>query len=183
MVKQSRRNLRPSVYFTRSLRDSHRIVTKALKDVRMDIDALHSALLSFTLLSGKLRLAREKLPVTERTRSDFVQFLNELEPDLRMATALLAGELGFAICRCCWPPEVLATDLEGHVRSLAPVEKKSRSNMSASARRISAGAQPPAKPGVAKKRVNGSSSTAVTVRRNGRDRRSRRSVRPPGLAD
>jgi hypothetical protein len=143
----------------------------------MDIDALHSALLSFTLLSGKLRLLREKLPVTERTRSGFVQFLNELEPDLRIATALLAGELGFAVCRCCWPPEVLATDLEGHVRCLAPVEKKSGNNMSASARRISAGPQPSAKPGVSKKQVNGSSSTAVAVRPNGRDRGS------PGLVD
>jgi hypothetical protein len=129
----------------------------------MDIDALHSALLSFTLLFGKLRLAREKLPATERTRSDFGQFLNEFERDLRIATATLAGELGFALCRCCWPPEVLATDLEGHVRCLGLVEKKSGSNMSASARRFSPGERPSAKPGVSKKRLNGSSPTAVAV--------------------
>jgi hypothetical protein len=98
----------------------------------MDIDALHSALLSFTLLSEKLRLAREKFPVKERARSDFEQLLNGLEADLKVATAVFAGELGFAVCRCCWPPEVLATDLEGQLTRLSPVEKKSRRKMSAS---------------------------------------------------
>jgi hypothetical protein len=55
--------------------------------------------------------------MSEWTRSDFEQFLNELDRDLRIATAVLAGELGFAVCRCCWPPEVLATDLAGQVIS------------------------------------------------------------------
>jgi hypothetical protein len=127
----------------------------------MDIDALHSALLSFTLLFEKLRFAREKLPATEKTRSDFGQFLNELELDLRIATATLAGELGFTVCRCCWPPKVLATDLEGHVRCLGPVERKSGSKTSASARRFSAGARPTAKLGASKKPLNGSSRIAV----------------------
>lgn len=142
----------------------------------MDIDALHSALLSFTLLFGKLRFARENLPAAERTRSDLGQFLNELERDLRIATATLAGELGFAVCRCCWPPEVLATDLEGHVRCLGPVEKKPASKMSVSGRRFSAGARPSTQLGVSKKRVNGSSPTAVAVRLDRKDRRSRRSA-------
>jgi hypothetical protein len=68
---------------------------------------------------AKTRHAREKRPMREWTRSDFGQFLNELERDLRIATAVLAGELGFAVCRCCWPPEVLATDLAGQVIALA----------------------------------------------------------------
>ena len=88
----------------------------------MDIDALHSALLSFTLLAGKLRLAREKRPEGKWTRCDIEQFLNELDRDLSIPTAMLAGELGFAVCRCCWPPEVLATDLAGHITSLAAAD-------------------------------------------------------------
>ena len=85
----------------------------------MDIDALHSALLSFTLLSGKLRTVRTKRPVPEWSRTDFGKFLNELDRDLRVAIAMLASELGFSICQCCWPPEVLATDLSGQVKPLA----------------------------------------------------------------
>jgi hypothetical protein len=128
MGKRSRRNLQPSARFTRSLRHGRRNGTKALRhdqmerDAEKDVDALHSALLSFTLLAGKLRLAREKRPVNEWTRSDFGQFLNELDRDLRIATAVLAGELGFAVCRCCWPPEVLATDLAGQVTPLAAAD-------------------------------------------------------------
>jgi hypothetical protein len=86
------------------------------------IDALHSALLSFTLLAGKLRLAREQRPMSEWTRSDFGQFLSELDRDLSIATAVLAGELGFAVCRCCWPPEVLVPDLAGQVTPLAAAD-------------------------------------------------------------
>jgi hypothetical protein len=118
MGKQSRRNVQPSTHFTRSLRDGRRHGARALRVAQMDIDALHSALLSFTLLAGKLRLAREKRPESEWTRCDFEQFLNELDRDLSIPTAMLAGELGFAVCRCCWPPEVLATDLAGHITSL-----------------------------------------------------------------
>jgi hypothetical protein len=89
------------------------------KAAQVDVDALHSAFLSFTLLAGRLRLARNKRPMSAWTKSDFEQFLNELDRDLRIATAVLAGELGFAVCRCCWPPEVLATDLAGQVTALA----------------------------------------------------------------
>ena len=127
----------------------------------MDIDALHSALLSFTLLFGKVRFARERVLAPESTGSDFRQFLNELDLDLRIATATLAGELGFDVCRCCWPPEVLATDIEGHVRCLGPVEERSGSKTSDSSR--------------------GFAATTVAVRWDGRDRRSKRSTRRPGL--
>jgi hypothetical protein len=169
------------VYFTQSLRNGHLIVTKVLKDAPMDIDALHSALLSFTLLFGKVRFARERV-ASKGPGSDLRQCLNELERDLGIATATLAGELGFDVCRCCWPPEVLATDIEGHVRCLGPVEERSRSKRSDSARGFAAGARRSATPGVSKKRVNGSSPpSTVAARWDGRDRRSKRSTKRPGL--
>ena len=77
----------------------------------MDIDALHSALLSITLVTDKLRFAREHFPEVTGT---LAKSLQEAETDLRVARATLAGELDFSLCPRCWPPEVLTTDARGH---------------------------------------------------------------------
>jgi hypothetical protein len=77
----------------------------------MDIDALHSTLLSITLVTDKLRLARKHLAATNHVAKS----LKEAENDLRVAKATLAGELDFSFCPRCWPPEVLTTDVHGHV--------------------------------------------------------------------
>ena len=81
----------------------------------MDIDALHSALLSITLVSDKLRSTRENLPVMTDLRSDIAEALAQVEGDLRVAKATLAGELGFNLCPRCWPPELVTTDRDGRV--------------------------------------------------------------------
>ena len=78
----------------------------------MDIDALHSTLLSITIVSEKLRLARENLPQKAETLGTL---LSEAESDLRMAKATLAGELGFRLCSHCWPPEFIAIDRDGRI--------------------------------------------------------------------
>src|SRR6478752_6809075 len=77
----------------------------------MDIDALHSALLSITVVSEKVRAAREILSATGDAPARLGKFLCEAENDLRMAQATLGGELGFSLCPRCWPPELVATDL------------------------------------------------------------------------
>ena len=79
----------------------------------MDIDALHSTLLSINVVSQKLRTARENLPANKRTPDRIGDLLSEAESDLRLAKATLAGELGFRVCPHCWPPELIATDREG----------------------------------------------------------------------
>ena len=81
----------------------------------MDIDALHSTLLSITVLSEKVRIAREHLLAPERSRSEIGTFLHEVDRDLRIAKATLAGELGFGFCPRCWPPELVAADLDGQI--------------------------------------------------------------------
>ena len=78
----------------------------------MDIDALHSALLSITLVTDKLRLTREYLPPANDA---LAKSLQEAETDLLVAKATLAGELDFTFCPRCWPPEVVTTDVRGHV--------------------------------------------------------------------
>ena len=81
----------------------------------MDIDALHSTLLSITLVSEKLRAGREMIDQVERVAPGFGDLLDEADKDLRMATATLAGELGFNVCPRCWPPELVTTDRKGRV--------------------------------------------------------------------
>jgi hypothetical protein len=80
----------------------------------MDIDALYSALLSITVVSEKIRAAREMLSATGATPGPGLgKFLCEVENDLRIAKATLGGELGFSLCPRCWPPELVATDHDG----------------------------------------------------------------------
>jgi hypothetical protein len=81
----------------------------------MDIDALHSALLSITVVSEKVRAAREMVPAIGKAPADLGKCLNEVESDLRIAKATLGGELGFSLCPHCWPPELVATDLRGRL--------------------------------------------------------------------
>lgn len=73
----------------------------------MDIDALHSALLSITLVSERLRAARENLATSPDAPNGLARFLCEAESDLRIAKATLGGELGFGLCPRCWPPELV----------------------------------------------------------------------------
>jgi hypothetical protein len=81
----------------------------------MDIDALHSTLLSISLVSEKLRTARENLPTNRQVPAWIDNVLLQTESDLRVAKATLAGELGFSLCPHCWPPEFITTDRDGRV--------------------------------------------------------------------
>jgi len=81
--------------------------------IGMDIDALHSTLLSISVVSEKLRSAREFLPMTQAAPAGLEKFLFEMENDLRIAKATLGGELGFSLCPRCWPPELVITDRHG----------------------------------------------------------------------
>ena len=84
--------------------------------VDMDIDALHSALLSMTIVSEKLRSGREMIDEFDEVVPGFGELIDEADKDLRMAKATLAGELGFNVCPHCWPPELLTTDRKGKVK-------------------------------------------------------------------
>ena len=93
----------------------NRVVTRAVNTIAMDIDALHSALLSITVVSEKLRSARELFPATEIFPDGLGRLLYEMERDLRIAKATLAGELGFALCPRCWPPELVTAERNGRI--------------------------------------------------------------------
>ena len=80
----------------------------------MDIDALHSALLSLTVLTEQIRSARDNVSVaTDCGLHAFEEFLNSVERDLLITKATLARELGLPICQCCWPPELFVIEVNG----------------------------------------------------------------------
>jgi hypothetical protein len=81
----------------------------------MDIDALHSTLLSLSIVSEKLRAGRESVDELKNPPLGLSELLDEADQDLRMAKATLAGELGFNVCPRCWPPELITTDRKGRV--------------------------------------------------------------------
>lgn len=79
----------------------------------MDIDALHSALVSLTLLPEEVRSARENLLTSAGNGVALAKFLSGMERDLRITKAAVARELGFKLCKCCWPSEIMAPDSDG----------------------------------------------------------------------
>ena len=80
----------------------------------MDIDALHSALLSLTVLTEQIRSARANVSTpTDSGLHAFEEFLHSVERDLLITKATLAGELGLPVCQCCWPPELFVIDVNG----------------------------------------------------------------------
>ena len=81
----------------------------------MDIDALHSTLLSIAIVSEKLRTARETIEEAKRVPPNLRELLDDSLNDLRMAKATLAGELGFNLCPRCWPAELLSIDRKGRL--------------------------------------------------------------------
>jgi hypothetical protein len=80
------------------------------------MDALHSTLLSITVISEKLRSTREFLPATDVAPADLEKFFFETESDLSMAKATLGSQLGFTLCPACWPPELMVTNRQGRLK-------------------------------------------------------------------
>jgi ribosomal protein S27AE len=81
----------------------------------MDIDALHSTLLSISIVSEKIGRALKNLQTNRRAPAGVENLLGEADSDLQLAKATLARELGFRLCPRCWPPELIATDRNGRV--------------------------------------------------------------------
>ncbi len=88
----------------------------------MDIDALHSALVSLTLLPEEIRSVRESLLASAGNGVALAQFLSGMERDLRIAKASLARDLGSNLCQCCWPPELMTPGADGKLVCAARLE-------------------------------------------------------------
>ncbi len=107
---------RPKLFTTANSQKRHPTATESpqarFNPSAMDIDALHSTLLTVTLVSEKLSSIARDLPGKNGT-ANIKRALIDAENDLRVAKATLAGELGFHVCPRCWPPELLTVDRQG----------------------------------------------------------------------
>jgi hypothetical protein len=101
--------------FTKLEHNRNCIVTDRVYVQFMDIDALHSTLLSIAVVSEKLRAAREKFSASTNGELNLKRLLCEMEEELRVAKATLAGELGFSLCPRCWPPELVTAGRAGRI--------------------------------------------------------------------
>jgi hypothetical protein len=78
----------------------------------MHIKAIKEGLVMAENALQTLRKALEKLS-DDKQRKDLEKMLQEAEAKLKEAEARIAHELGFPICRHCWPPEIMIYSDQG----------------------------------------------------------------------
>jgi ribosomal protein S27AE len=57
----------------------------------------------------------KKCPLPRTGEVSLTKLLYEMEEELRIAKAALAGELGFSLCPRCWPPELVTAGRAGRI--------------------------------------------------------------------
>ncbi len=72
----------------------------------MDITAFTSALQLVKEGIQFLRQVKDLLP-TDAKRQEAEERLNVAERSLQMAEAQVANELGYRLCKCTWPPQIM----------------------------------------------------------------------------
>lgn len=80
----------------------------------MDIETIHSGLLSIGITAGKIQVARKKLPPGDLA-AEISSMLAEAEMEMKVAEAAIARELGIELCPDCWPPELTISRSENEM--------------------------------------------------------------------
>jgi len=78
----------------------------------MNIQAIKEGLTITGSVIGILKSAKDTLP-SGKKRAEAERLLADAEQKIKEAEARLAPELGFPICRRCWPPEIMTLNNEG----------------------------------------------------------------------
>lgn len=78
----------------------------------MNIQAIKEALASIAQSIDVLRSMQAKLP-TGKKQTEAAKLLTEAEGKLKEAEARIAHELGFPVCKRCWPPEIMVRRDDG----------------------------------------------------------------------
>jgi hypothetical protein len=68
----------------------------------MNTETLQSGLVSLGIIAQNLHTVRRRLPTTEEST-----LLATVELDLKIAKATIARGMGYALCRHCWPPDLM----------------------------------------------------------------------------
>ena len=78
----------------------------------MNIKALNEGLTATEKVIGLLKSAADTLP-SDKTKDEIKRLLVDAEQKIKEAEARLGPELGFHICKRCWPPEIMTVNDEG----------------------------------------------------------------------
>lgn len=82
----------------------------------MDIGNMFDAIKYIKEASFLIKAILPKLPRNSK-KQEIIQTLNEAEKRLKLAEAKSAKELGYPLCKCTWPPQImLATKKENHFK-------------------------------------------------------------------
>lgn len=79
----------------------------------MDIDAMGSVVKLVGDAFSLMKNAKDLLP-DGPTKEAATQKLIEAEKGFRIAEAKAAHELGYKLCKCTWPPQIMLQDSSGH---------------------------------------------------------------------
>ncbi len=78
----------------------------------MNIQAIKEGLTIAESVIGILNSVKDTLP-SGKKRDEAERLLVDAEQKMKEAEARLAPELGFPICKRCWPPEIMTLNNEG----------------------------------------------------------------------
>ncbi len=80
----------------------------------MNIKALSEGLRTTERVISLLKSATDPLPAG-KTKDEADRLLADAEQKIKEAAARLGPELGFHLCKRCWPPEIMTANNEGEL--------------------------------------------------------------------
>ena len=80
----------------------------------MNIKALGEGLTTTERVISLLKSATDQLPAG-KTKDEADRLLADAEQKIKEAAARLGPELGFHLCKRCWPPEIMTPNNEGEL--------------------------------------------------------------------
>ena len=80
----------------------------------MNIKALNEGLAATEKVIGLLKSATDTLPAG-KTKDEAKRLLADAEQKIKEAGARMGPELGFHLCKRCWPPEIMTANADGEL--------------------------------------------------------------------
>ena len=78
----------------------------------MNVKAIKAGLLTIAKVTDRMTALKDKLP-SGKDRDSIERLLAEAREQLKEAEARIAHEIGFPICKRCWPPEIMTHNDDG----------------------------------------------------------------------
>ena len=90
-------------------------VSSRFLNLNMNIDTIKPWLESAASALATFKALKELLPAGPK-RDEAERLVAEAEHKLKLAEGRMALDLGFALCKHCWPPEIMLYEDDGELR-------------------------------------------------------------------